>query len=74
MTSRSINLKERSWIADGVFHGTPIETLDMATYCCHDRLAYDAALSKLEKIMSSKKEKEKDRVEAEDEYELAKSR
>ncbi|GJE93015.1 hypothetical protein PsYK624_091740 [Phanerochaete sordida] len=38
------------------------------------RLAYDAAVTKLEKIRSHKKEKEKERVEAEDEYEVAKSR
>lgn len=57
-----------------MFHGISTETLDIATYYYHDRLTYDAALTKLEKITSSKKEKEKDRVEAEDEYELAKSR
>ncbi|KIP06763.1 hypothetical protein PHLGIDRAFT_128090 [Phlebiopsis gigantea 11061_1 CR5-6] len=38
------------------------------------RLTYDAAASKLEKIRSGKKEKEKDRLEAEDEFEHAKSR
>ncbi|KAF5327946.1 hypothetical protein D9758_016777 [Tetrapyrgos nigripes] len=38
------------------------------------RLAYDAAISKQEKVKSSKKEKEKERLEAEDELELAKAR
>jgi hypothetical protein len=36
------------------------------------RLAFDAAITKLEKAKNSKKEKEK--KEAEDEYEIAKSR
>ncbi|PSR76797.1 hypothetical protein PHLCEN_2v8178 [Hermanssonia centrifuga] len=38
------------------------------------RLAYDAAASKVEKMRSNKKEKEKDREDAEDEYLKAKSR
>ncbi|OSX56972.1 hypothetical protein POSPLADRAFT_1186266 [Postia placenta MAD-698-R-SB12] len=38
------------------------------------RLSYDAAMTKLEKIKNSKKEKEKERNEAEDEYAKAQSR
>lgn len=38
------------------------------------RLTYDAAITKAEKIRNSKKEKEKDRMEAEDELLKAKSR
>lgn len=38
------------------------------------RLTYDAAITKVEKMRSSKKEKEKERKDAEDEYERAKSR
>ena len=38
------------------------------------RLTYDAAITKVEKMKNSKKEKEKDREEAEDEYMKAKSR
>lgn len=38
------------------------------------RLSYDAAISKLEKVRNSKKEKEKDKKEAEDEFAKAKSR
>jgi hypothetical protein len=37
-------------------------------------LSYDAAISKLDKVKSSKKEKEKDRKEAEDELQTAKLR
>ncbi|KAF7975976.1 hypothetical protein HWV62_8122 [Athelia sp. TMB] len=38
------------------------------------RLSYDAAISKLEKVKSAKKEKEKDRKEAEDELQTARLR
>lgn len=38
------------------------------------RLSFDAAISKLEKIKSAKKEKEKDRKEAEDELQTARLR
>ena len=38
------------------------------------RLAYDAAITKVEKMRNNKKEKEKERNEAEDEYARAKSR
>ena len=38
------------------------------------RLSYDAATAKLEKIKHAKKVQEKDREEAEEEYETSKSR
>ena len=38
------------------------------------RLSYDAAISKLDKVKSNKKEKEKDRKEAEDELQTARLR
>jgi hypothetical protein len=38
------------------------------------RLSYDAAISKLDKVKSSKKEKEKDRKDAEDELQTARLR
>jgi hypothetical protein len=38
------------------------------------RLSYDAAISKLDKVKSSKKEKERDRKEAEDELQTARLR
>lgn len=38
------------------------------------RLSYDAAISKLEKLKTSKKDKEKERKEAEDELQTARLR
>ena len=72
MISKSTKHSGRKWRAGGD-----------AVYSMHDlhvvademnsiRLALDAAITKVEKTRNSKKEKEK--AEAEDEYEVAKSR
>lgn len=44
------------------------------TQTCLDRLNYDAALTRMEKSKHNKKEKEKDRREAEEELEKAQTR
>lgn len=49
-------------------------TATLSSFDLVTRLSYDAVITKLEKIKSGKKEKEKDRLEAEEELETAKSR
>jgi hypothetical protein len=67
MRSKSIRNRERNWKVEGMFVGSCVAIL--FTVC---RLTYDAALNKVERLKGSKKEK--DREEAEEEMEVAKTR
>jgi hypothetical protein len=68
MKSKNMKYNGRSWTADGASLVSVLE--NFAQRC--NRLSYDAALAKFEKLKGSKKEK--DRREAEDEMERARDR
>jgi hypothetical protein len=68
MKSRSTKYKGRNWTVDGI---TPFTCLKYIAQE-YNRLSYDAAVTKFEKLKGSKKEKEK--REGEDEMERARDR
>ena len=70
--SRIMSTSGRSWTAEG---GTLTYFSLSLVYLTEDhRLSYDTAISKLEKLKTSKKDKEKERKEAEDELQTARLR
>lgn len=72
MISKSIKHSGRKWRAGGDLICAMHDLHVVADEINSIRLALDAAITKVEKTRNSKKEKEK--TEAEDEYEVAKSR